>query len=1193
MKKQIVNAQENSDILSLTELLRLFQDNPLLSLLQTIGENCFSLSWNENDQDIIRNKFGYINRHKSASAKRNEFNGKHTGIHFEALGMLRHFSSIDHTLDKIPESFKQELIEDIQKFFGNIQALLNDDAASFQETNTLNTFSMLVGDLWTFTRLLNEFKNFNVNTIDVTNSKKDRYYLARIIVILGESAKMVSSLYKPNKYNSDNRIAIADLFHLLAKLRDLIKVKSHYVRDGHIVMKKLHSFFLKHNDNIEKLLQKCLLHNSDLTLNPLTQGQETLDSLGQECLAINKELNDLIKHKSQKKKNLTEAKKPEPKAESPLEQKLNKVISGMYKIMNMLDQINIAKQSDGESIKKHENLEKQLTKLKANYAKLKNQLDKQQQKNWPNENNLKELIQFVNSNPSAIGYSTKPQKKEAKRPNIDIEHNLMIIQKESEFICSLGNDSSAQSLYAQQQAIGYMGQAYKEVTKNEDFKELFAELGYSSWEQGIDKTIWTRHKRVMHDPLSAEPDFFHEVIALEIRPWTKDVQNMQRMKLLKQLLNSKELLKVHAKQLKQTKNAALISIHNEMGLIYSRCGKWEEAKQYFLAALSLKPQPLARCPILHNLGDVYRHFGLSADVLKIADEIYQIRKSLGNKEKLASALNDLAVAHSNMGDNKKAMDCYEQGLALSDDESKAGLMVNMAGQLADKGNHEQALVLYQSAKTQAFQKADWVEYTHIATELIYTYNEISKFQDAAALAEEIKSNFRVIKASIRARHGEQSFLHELRVFQSLAECLAGVGDYHEAFNQLETYIPKAESILAGLQHQALLSHFFNALGYICYKSERFLDAKKYLKWSISLCQQEQGKIMSRQTLGLVYIALNSPLKAKKEFIDVIRLAKNYDVKHIEAIASNSLASLILDKDGETTEAFTFILRALTLNKEIFKGADNHERAKILSILARYYRLDKKYGPAYQRLDECLQIMVRLFPQRDHPEFTDIYPNLVAYKLLLGDDDLIAFASATLAEPSVQKNTHAKMNIYRDMVTFYVLNNQAKQSLPYIQEFKKLHADSDESLDELLCTLSLNYRSFFALDQAIALLQCSIKLCPKSEKKRLALYHSQLAEMFQNCGQEQSGMSKYEQAAPFYKKAKHHYDICLKHYSEFFENIQEIQKKAFTCMACAKMYSDQSYGIAELLGQVRSSKQEDVQFFNQKDMPNKAQNLVRK
>lgn len=1179
--------QHNSDIELLQKLIQSAQGKDPIALLQDIGKVCHALSWNEGDADITRNKYGYISRHKKASGKRNEFNGVHSGIHFETLSALRHFDQNETVLKKLPDNFKSKLADDITIFLKNIQWLLDDKPENFKVTDTLNTTSMLMGDLWIFSSLLNEFRNFNMLNINPSISQRDRYYMARVIVILGESAKMISVHYKPNKHNSEQRVAISEFFHHLGKLRDLIKVKSHYIRDKHIVAIKLHRFFLENIEMIQEILEACLLITKQSIITASAPSLETLNTLATLCLQINIKLSEILKPKAKKTK--IAEKTPKQTIEKPIEKRLHSLIQGIFRVTGLLSSQSDPSNNDKKSRKKQGQFSKQLTKLKSDYSKIKQQLDEQEKSRWPDENDEQSLQQFINRHAEEINISTQQQKKQKKEVSVDVERNLEVLQHESTFISSLSRDQSIQSLYAQKQAIGYMGQAYKELSKSEVFREMFAELGYLSWEQGIDKTVWTRHKRIMHDPLSGEPEFFEDVISLEIRPWTKDIANIARIRLLKQLLQSHELLKVHAKEQRQPIVFAKISIHNEIGLIYTRCGKWEQAKKCFQDALSLKTPPLARCPILHNLADVYRHFGQSNEVLNIAQEICSIRQQLGDKEKLASALNDLAVAYSSLNANEKAMDCYRQALAISEDEAKPGLMANMAGHYADSGDFQQALSLYREAKVKALENANWLEYTFISCELLYTCTEASEMQEAESIADEIMSNLRSIKESIRVQHGEQSFLHELRVFQRIAECLVTTGRYQEALNTLEPFVSQAESLLPNFQYQDNLSHFFNSVGYICYKCDKFAEAKTHLERSISLCDFDSKKIMSKQTLGLVYIALKQPQQAKAELIEVIRLAKIHEKKPLEAIASNSLANLIMDQDGATKEAFTLIFRALSLNKEIYQGKDNHEMARILSMLSRYHYHDKKYALAFSRLNQCLDMMVRLFPERNHPEFSNIYADLVLHKFLLGAEDFLSYALSILTEVSVKSNTHAQMNIYRDIISFLVLNNKANESFPYIIEFKKLHNKGNIALEELFSTLALNYLSFSASNIAVKLLKRSISICPKDKGRRLAYYHHQLAHIFLNLGRELSGTSKYKESAPYYTKAKYYFDICLQKYSEFFDNTNALQQNVFTCMACAQMYSSHAKGVKKLFSTLRTAKKDDVQFFTMKDMPNNTQN----
>jgi eukaryotic-like serine/threonine-protein kinase len=109
-----------------------------------------------------------------------------------------------------------------------------------------------------------------------------------------------------------------------------------------------------------------------------------------------------------------------------------------------------------------------------------------------------------------------------------------------------------------------------------------------------------------------------------------------------------------------------------LGIIYRTTGKYAEAKRLMERSLAIREKALGREHIdvmetLRQLGWLHNLMGNYAEATRFYERVLLVREKLGpGQPEVARALNDLAVAKENMGDNPTALKLLKQALAIQE-----------------------------------------------------------------------------------------------------------------------------------------------------------------------------------------------------------------------------------------------------------------------------------------------------------------------------------------------------------------------------------------------------------------------------------------------------------------------------------------------------------------------------------------------
>ena len=141
-----------------------------------------------------------------------------------------------------------------------------------------------------------------------------------------------------------------------------------------------------------------------------------------------------------------------------------------------------------------------------------------------------------------------------------------------------------------------------------------------------------------------------------------------------------------------------------MGVTYQTLGKPDRAKRYLdeahRLAVDLDDEPL-RATVLNELGINRVAAGELDEALDLFQRCLEIRQQIGLKDKIASALVNIAQVHQRLGDVSQSLATFQQAIALAREVASGALPYSLLSQVeaeAYAGHYDAALQLAEEAR---------------------------------------------------------------------------------------------------------------------------------------------------------------------------------------------------------------------------------------------------------------------------------------------------------------------------------------------------------------------------------------------------------------------------------------------------------------------------------------------------------------
>ncbi|BBC25473.1 CHAT domain-containing protein [Pseudanabaena sp. ABRG5-3] len=410
------------------------------------------------------------------------------------------------------------------------------------------------------------------------------------------------------------------------------------------------------------------------------------------------------------------------------------------------------------------------------------------------------------------------------------------------------------------------------------------------------------------------------------------------------ILNSKiqaERLREQARTLYQAKQypEALKSLEQALQIYRSLKDRSNEAK------------------ILINLGQVYRSLKDSAKAIAYYQQALEIAIQIADLQSQSNVLNSLGNVYNFLGQKQKAIEFYQQSLAIAEQTSesvcanlpkdKSCIVIrdiqrnslNGLGNVHNSlGQYQKAIDFYQQSLAIAKQmgKRQWESLA--LGNLGNTYDSIGQHQKAIELFHQSLA----IARQISDRDGEGTIL------LSLGNAYNSLGKYQEAIN----FYQQSLVIAKQLRDQKSVGSALGNLGSTYNSLGQYQKAIEFFQQSLVIDQKlgdRQGEGITLGNLGNAYYYLGQYQKAIEFYQQSLAIAQQTNNRHSTAIWLNNLGN-VHNSLGQYQKALDFYQKSLEITKQI---GDLKGEGKLLGNLGNAYYYLQQYPKAIQFYQQSL------------------------------------------------------------------------------------------------------------------------------------------------------------------------------------------------------------------------------------------------
>ncbi|MBA4239629.1 MAG: hypothetical protein C0448_02795 [Sphingobacteriaceae bacterium] len=319
------------------------------------------------------------------------------------------------------------------------------------------------------------------------------------------------------------------------------------------------------------------------------------------------------------------------------------------------------------------------------------------------------------------------------------------------------------------------------------------------------------------------------------------------------------------------------------------------------------------------------------------------------KRYLAIYLNNVGFLADQMGDNKKALDYYNQGLVIEKEiknpEGIAASLVNIGGIYEDQGEISQAMEYYFNALKIMGETKNESVVAHALMNIAGIYQKQGDIQKA------LEYNYKALKIreEIKDNIGIANTLNNLGLIYE---------DQKDISKALELYT-KCLNLCKKNKDLEGIAHSLNAIGGIYEMRKDTRTALDYYNQSLKIMESlkmKDGVASSLNYIGCVYNNQGDFEKALEYHQKSLKLRE--EIMDKDAI-SQSLLNIgeTLYKLGKTNESLQYTSRSLELSKEMGFPENVVEAA---NILKKIYIKQNKYKEAFKMYEVEMQMRDSIF-----------------------------------------------------------------------------------------------------------------------------------------------------------------------------------------------------------------------------------------
>ncbi|MER3494018.1 MAG: hypothetical protein C4323_17970 [Mastigocladus sp. ERB_26_2] len=448
-----------------------------------------------------------------------------------------------------------------------------------------------------------------------------------------------------------------------------------------------------------------------------------------------------------------------------------------------------------------------------------------------------------------------------------------------------------------------------------------------------------------------------------------------------------------------------------------------QAALKILQQLAVKESPpyTARMSVaaaLNAIGTIHYTDGQSQKALESFQQSLAIAREIKDPLGEAFALNSIANAYSNLGEKPKALELYKQAVSIFQAQKKpataAAVLTQIAGIYVSLGQTTNALATYNQALEIQRQQKDANAQATTLKEIGLVYTSIGEPQKALAS----------LNQSLEIQRANKDLSGQADTLSHIASVYNSIGENQKALASLN----------AALALQKVAQGNLSA-------TERILNLSK------------QAFLLSN--IGSVYKSMGNYSQALQSQQQARSLLQQAGLPRLEAEILNQM-SFVYSEQGELQQALDSLNAALKLQRGIKEAA---REAFTLGNIAKIYALFGDYQKSLDSYNQALDIQLRI---KDRPGEAVTLKDIAQVYGDLGDYQLSIATYNQALEIFRQTSDRTQMGQTLDSIgnTYRAAENYPK-SLEYYNQALKIWRDQGDKFREV-ATLTGIVRAYESL-----------------------------------------------------------------------------------------------------------------------------------
>jgi len=348
--------------------------------------------------------------------------------------------------------------------------------------------------------------------------------------------------------------------------------------------------------------------------------------------------------------------------------------------------------------------------------------------------------------------------------------------------------------------------------------------------------------------------------------------------------------------------------------------------------------------VLGNLGNVYRDLGEQRKAIEYYEQALKISKEAGNRRLEENQLGNMGIVYDNLGETEKAIDYYEQALEISieiDDMVGEGeAFGNMGLAYYHLGEPRKAIECYKQALKIARKIGDRRGEGADLGNLGLAYSDMGELRKAIEYYEQALK----ISRELGDRAGECAPLINLGL------AYTNVGEHTKAIRNCEQALKISREIGSRQEEGAALGN----MGLAYRNLEEPRKAIEYYEQALKISREigdRRGEGNSLSNMGVAYSDLGEPRKAVEYYNQTLKISRELGNRREECEDLTNLGIAYEDL-GNQRKKIEYYEQALIISREM---SDSHLEEMILGNLGLAHSSLKEPRKAIEFFEQALEV----------------------------------------------------------------------------------------------------------------------------------------------------------------------------------------------------------------------------------------------